>query len=129
MSICSFMSLSVLTVGDPRRKRFRKGFALCSIISHYYMSHLLQRFPRGEAPHPQDTHTHTHTNDGWHVTHNSHRPLKSQQHTLAPDQERSRRRQPSTAAATEEEKTTQMTPEQRTAEHKVWGNTSHPWSH
>lgn len=81
---------------------------------------------QGRTPPPD---THTHTNDGWHVTHNSHRPLKSQQHTLAPGQERSRLRQPSTAAAIKEEKITQMTPEQRTAEHKVWGNTSQTWQH
>lgn len=80
---------------------FSKGFALCSIISHYYISHLLPRFPMGETTHAH-THTYTHarTNDGRHVTHNNHRPLKSQQHILATGQERSLQRQPSTASTT-----------------------------
>ena len=91
---------------------FSKGFALCSIISHYYMSHLLPKFPMGET-----THTHTHTNDDRHVTHNSHRPLKSQQATHSGNWPRAL---PSTttftrlhnAALSEEEKITEMTPEQ-----------------
>lgn len=36
---------------------FRRGFALCSIISHYYMSHLLPRNPMGEEESRTQTHT------------------------------------------------------------------------
>ena len=39
---------------------FRRGFALCSIISHYYMSHLLPRIPMGEEETHTLKHTHTH---------------------------------------------------------------------
>lgn len=53
---------------------FRRGFALCSIISHYYMSHLLPRIPMGEE---REKCTHTRIGDDTqHAAHSTHQPPK-----------------------------------------------------
>lgn len=55
--LCAWQSWQWVTL-------FRRGFALSSIISHYYMSHLLPRIPMGDYTQthpytPASSHTHT----------------------------------------------------------------------
>lgn len=115
---------------------FGKGFALCSIISHYYMSHLLPRIPMGGS---RDTCTHIHTHKyRWYPALQHPSPPKTQRHTLAPCQESSLWRQPSPTSTTR-----QLLKRKRhlndtdeivchTARQKslgAWGNTLHPLWH
>lgn len=79
---------------------FRRGFAPCSIISHYYMSHLLPRIPMGGHIHTQK-HTRAHTSTyRWYPASLASRIPKSQQHTLAPGQKSSHSQQPSATSTT-----------------------------
>lgn len=115
---------------------FRRGFALCSIISHYYMSHLLPRIPMGE-----DTHIHSHTHTytyRWYPACLAPIIPKSQKHTLAPSQESSLSRQPSPTSTTrwllkrknhlnDTDETACHTAKQKSL--GAWGNTLHPLWH
>lgn len=78
----------------------RRGFAPCSIISHYYMSHLLPRIPMGEH-----TQTLTYAHTGSHTFRWCHAHLatimpKTQQYALAPGQKSFLSQQPSPAFTT-----------------------------
>ena len=130
---------------------FRRGFALCSIISHYYMSHLLPRIPMGRETHRHthtDTHTHTHTHT--HTYTHSHIQTKpgvqhiapinpeTQRHTLALGQEGSHSRQPSTSSTTRQllKRKNHLNDNDETACHTAkqkslgaWGDTLHPLWH
>lgn len=130
--LCAWQSWQWVTL-------FRRGFALSSIISHYYMSHLLPRIPMGDYKY---THTHTLTYEPT-CSHiqiipcmpSKHHPQKSQRHTLAPGQKSSISQQPSPTSTTRQlvKRKNHLNdtdePAQHTAEQKsfgAWGNTCHP---
>lgn len=114
---------------------FRRGFALCSIISHYCMSHLLPRIPMGGTRH---THTHSHIQMIPGMQHIAPIAPKTQQHTLAPGQESSLSRQPSPTSTTRQllRRKNHLNDTDETARHTAkqkslgaWGNTLHPLWH
>lgn len=119
---------------------FRRGFALCSIISHYYISHLLPKIPMGEERHIHTrTRTHTYTYRWSPACSTQHpSPPKIQQPILAPSQESSLSRQPSPTSTTRQllERKNHLNDTDETACHTAkqkslgaWGNTLHPLWH